>query len=76
METDAPLLRLSRALRAELGRSVFHELRHYAPSDQQGEAADDIASLVRRATQAWGELTVVSQASTARPFPPQWAELL
>mmetsp|Transcript_16610 Transcript_16610/g.30837 ORF Transcript_16610/g.30837 Transcript_16610/m.30837 type:complete len:447 (-) Transcript_16610:37-1377(-) len=76
METDAPLLRLSRALRAELGRAVFHELRHYAPSDQQGEAAEDIASLVRKANQGWDDVTAVSQASNARQLPAEWAEHL
>lgn len=58
---------LHQTLRAEIGRSVFHEFRHAAAfqgGGGDGVGAEDVASLVRRASAAWDELvTVVPKAS-------------
>lgn len=71
MADDSSLLAAHRALKIELGRSVFHALRRVAANGHP-ESARKVASLVRHVQQTWDEARDVSKVGAVPNIHPKW----
>jgi hypothetical protein len=75
MVDDSQLFAVQQTLKDELGRAVFHELRHVVASGNK-QAARDVASLASRMQLAWQETAAVTKLHGGSCVSTHWIDLL